>query len=249
MRPLVLLHGFTGSPASLGPVVDRLDGARCTIPALVGHDPRLDDDRSVESFDAEVARLARRIAARGAGPVHVAGYSLGARLALGLLSSRPELFASATLIGVHPGLTSPSEITARRLADQAWCELLEREGIAAFVAAWEAQPLFGSQSRLSPAARAAQRAIRLSHSPDGLARALRATGLGGMPDLHARLARVTPHVDVVVGELDEKFRALAAPLVASLPDASLEVVSNAGHNLPLECPDAVARAIARGALT
>ena len=47
-------------------------------------------------------------------------------------------------------------------------------------------------------------------------------------------------VELVVGERDEKFRAIAERMEAALPDARLHVVAGAGHAVQLEAPDAVA---------
>lgn len=237
MRPLFLLHGFTGSAESFRFVTALLDAPLVLAPALTGHGAESD----AADFDAEIERLAQ-IASTLPAPAHLAGYSLGARVGLGLLLCHPELFASATLIGVHPGLSHPTERAARRLGDESWCALLEREGLAAFVAAWQAQPLLATQARLPRAVRDAERAIRLSHTALGLARSLRATGLAAMPSYAARLHEIRTPVEVLVGGLDRKFHALPHP-------GTRQVVAGAGHNLLIECPDAVARAIARGART
>ena len=47
-------------------------------------------------------------------------------------------------------------------------------------------------------------------------------------------------VELVVGERDEKFRAIAERMAERLPDARLHVVEGAGHAVHLERPDAVA---------
>lgn len=242
---VVLLHGFTGSPASWDDVVARLEPRpEILAPALAGHDPA-DSGDGGESFAGETERLLARIVAwAGAGPVHLAGYSLGARLALALAARNPELFVSATLIGVNPGLTGPAERADRRAADGRWLELLDR-GIAAFVDEWERLPLWASQSRLPPARLAAQRAQRLRHDARGLQRSLRATGLGEMPDLRPQLARVQLPVTLMVGADDPKFLALAEETAALLPDGRVVVVPGAGHNLPLERPEAVATELNR----
>ncbi len=245
MRPIVLLHGFTGSPSSWWRVIEALGAPLVLVPALLGHGGR-HDAAAVRGFDEELDRLALLIRAASAGPAHIAGYSLGARLALGLVLRHPELFASASLIGVHPGLSHPTERMARRLIDEAWCDLLQRDGLGAFVDAWEAQPIFFGQS---PEQRAAQREIRLSHSASGLIRSLRATGLGVMPCLEGALGRAEIPIDLLVGERDSKFVALAESVASSLPRPRLELVSGAGHNLLIERPDVVVRAIARGART
>lgn len=226
-------------------MVSRIGCSLVLMPALVGHAGR--PDPRVRSFDDEVERLALLVRRAAFGPAHLAGYSLGARLALALLLAHPDLFSSATLIGVHPGLAHPTERAARQLADAAWCRMLEEEGIDAFVAAWEAQPLFSSQSRVPRARLDEQRAERRSHQAAGLIQSLCTTGLGRMPDLAPRLGEIAVVVELLVGELDPKFRALAEEICGALAAGRVEVVSDAGHNLLLEAPDSVVRAITREA--
>ena len=242
---LVLLHGFTGAPSSWNDVVARLEPTPLVLaPALTGHDPD-HPDAGEDSFDDEVARIASLVVDWSGGePVHLAGYSLGARLALALLTARPELFASGTLIAPNPGLATAAERDARRAADERWIALLGR-GIEAFVDEWERLPLWATQSRVPAERMDAQRALRLRHDARGLARSLRALGLGVMPDLRPVLARVRATIDLMVGEEDPKFLRLADATAPMLPDARVVVVPEAGHNLPLERPEAVARELNR----
>lgn len=260
-RGLVLLHGFTGSPASWKPVRRILEddaaaarrgpvahgksfGPPVLAPALLGHDGT-PGPAGVQSFDDELDRLADaiRTAARRARPgrrafatpVHLAGYSMGARVGLGLLVRHPDLFAAATLIGVNPGLPEPERV-ARAGQDERWARLLETEGLDSFVAAWEGLPLFDTQGDLPARVLQRQRRIRLGHDPAGLARSLRVAGLGAMPDWNPALERLEMPVRLVVGEHDAKFRALAGAMAERLPRAQITVVPDAGHNVVLEDP-------------
>jgi pimeloyl-ACP methyl ester carboxylesterase len=70
-----------------------------------------------------------------------------------------------------------------------------------------------------------------------------------MPDLRPRLARVRTAVDVLVGERDDKFVALAHELCGIIPRARLTVVPGAGHNLLLERPELCSQMLERGAAT
>jgi 2-succinyl-6-hydroxy-2,4-cyclohexadiene-1-carboxylate synthase len=254
-RRLVLLHGFTGSPDSWAEVLARLDPGDAIAPALLGHDGT-PGDRAVRTFDDEVDRLAglieerwpeareseaRGSEARGPAGAHLVGYSMGGRVALGLLVRHPRLFSGATLIGASPGLCDPAERHARARRDEEWATLLESDGLDPFVAAWEALPLFATQDRASAAALDAQRRIRLAHDPRGLARSLRVTGLSSMPDYRPALPGVDLPVRVAAGADDEKFRALGQELVALLPRAELLIIEHAGHNVVLERPQEVAR--------
>jgi 2-succinyl-6-hydroxy-2,4-cyclohexadiene-1-carboxylate synthase len=189
-----------------------------------------------------VARLAESVRAAAADRVHLVGYSLGARLGLGLLLRHPDLVASATLVGLQPGLTSLAHRDRRAKQDDEWVRLLEQRGIEAFVDAWEQQALFASQARLAPELRRAQRADRLSHHPGGLAWALRSLGTARMPSYWEELPRVRIPVHLMAGQLDPKFTELGIHAARALR-CRMTVVDAAGHNLVLERPDAVASAI------
>ncbi len=168
MTPLLLLHGYAGHPDDFGAVAARLPaGSRALAEPIYGH--RGHPETGALCFEDELDRLASRLRELALPPLHVAGYSLGGRLALGLVARHPALVARATLIGSQPGLRTEAEREARRRADAAWIELLERQGVGAFAEAWEAQPLFASQRSLPAAALATVRARRRRHDPFGLA--------------------------------------------------------------------------------
>ncbi len=246
MRPLVCLHGFTGDPRAWDPVTAALPSAAMVVcPAISGHDRTL--DLAGECFEGEVDRLAGVLSGRGLGPFHLAGYSLGGRLALGLLIRHRALFASATLIGAHPGLESEEARRERVEADEGLAGMLEKQGIESFIDDWERLPLFETQSALSSAVLENQRDQRLSHQPAGLAHALRVLSLGRMPSYLGDLRRLDLPIHLMVGEHDRKFCGLAEMMVVELPEATFEVVKGAGHNLVLEAPLRVAAASASGA--
>jgi 2-succinyl-6-hydroxy-2,4-cyclohexadiene-1-carboxylate synthase len=239
---LALLHGFTGSPASFRAVTVALpQGAVVAAPLLVGHGAP-SADGGVNGFEGEVDRLASLLRA-GASAWHLAGYSLGGRLALGLLVRHPELFTGATLIGASPGLASEGERAERRATDERWCTLLEERGIEAFVADWEAQPLLAPGADLGEEARRGQRKERLANEPLGLARSLRLTGLGAMPSYWEALGRIAVPTTLMVGARDAKFTGIARRMADRLPGSTLEIVPGAGHSVLLERPDAVARVL------
>jgi 2-succinyl-6-hydroxy-2,4-cyclohexadiene-1-carboxylate synthase len=206
----------------------------------LGHDGT-DGERGAASFEQEVDRLAEQVAAQALGRAHLAGYSLGARVALGLLVRHRELFDAATLLGVHPGLETERERRERLALDLAWQRILHDEPLDAFCERWEAQPIFESQKRLDAAVLAEQRRLRLGHHRAGLGRALAVLGLGAMPCYRKSLPSLDLPLRLVVGELDVRFTALARSMVTSLPRADLFIVSGAGHNVLLEQPGVVAR--------
>ncbi len=243
MSHVLALHGFTGAPESFAELAALLPSGALLCPALSGHG--LAPNTASQDFAAEVERLAAWLRARSSERVVVLGYSLGARVALGLCVSHPELFSAALLIGVNPGLGTDAERRERIAWETHLIELLETEGLTAFLTEWESLPLFASQSALSPERRSAQRRIRESHLAAGLAHALRALGTGRMPDLSPQLGSISFPVTLMVGEQDAKFRALAERTLPALREGHLAVVPGAGHNPLLEAPAAVAAELTR----
>lgn len=174
--------------------------------------------------------------ADGAGPV--VGYSMGARIALHYAMRYPERVTRLVLESGSPGLATAEERAERRAADEALAHRLERDGIEAFVDAWERLSLFDSRAALPEAERARVRALRLANDPSSLAAALRGLGTGALPSLWDRLPTLRIPTLLVVGALDRKFVAIAERMVVSLPRADLIVVPAAGHTVHLERPAA-----------
>lgn len=246
MTGLVLLHGFTGSPASFAAVVPLLrvrhPGLRILSPWLLGHGPA--PELGPQRFEVEVDRVAALVRSARFSGAHLCGYSLGARLALGLLARHASSFSGATLIGVNPGLSAASERAERVGSDERWAELLLRAGVSGFLEAWQAQPLFASQAQLPAATLAQQQQARAVHTARGLAHALRVLGLGQMPDYRGVLCGARLRVRLLVGALDRKFLAIAQKLRES-SRVELHSVPGAGHNLLLEAPEGVAGVLTR----
>ncbi len=231
----LLLHGFTGTAQSLV----ELDAAAGSVtPTLGGHL----GTAVVGGFWDEVERLA----ALGRDCAGLFGYSLGGRLALGVLARYPERFAHAVIVSAHPGLTTEDERAKRREGDARFVDVLTERGLTAFVDIWQALPLWASQGDLPVAVKAAQREQRLRHDATGLAQSLIHHGLGEMPDLRAELRKVRSSVELVVGERDAKFAALGHELCGLIPGARLTVAAAAGHNLLLERPQLLAGLLQRG---
>ena len=235
-RPLILLHGFTQTRQSWRQTIAALPhGYRALAPDLPGH------GHAAERRPASFAACTAYVRALAPGPITLAGYSMGGRIALHAALALPGLVERLVLIGASPGIADQREREARRRADDALADRIEQIGIEPFAAEWGSQPLFaGQDDRVAAAAHA----DRLRNTPAGLAAALRGLGTGVMPPLWGRLGELGMPVTLVVGERDEKFRAIAERMAAALPDGEVAVIAGAGHAAQLERPEAVAAAIA-----
>lgn len=229
---IVLLHGFTQTGHSWDPTIAALgERYRALAPDIRGHG-RAAGVRPIDfaAVHADVLALAPR-------RFELAGYSMGGRIALAVALAAPERVSRLILIGASPGLADPEERRARRAADDALAARIEGEGIEAFASAWSSLPLWAGQP---PDVAAVAHAERLSQSADGLAAALRGLGTGVMEPLWDRLPSLELPVTLIAGERDAKFRGIAERMAAELANATLHVVTEAGHAVQLERPEAVA---------
>jgi 2-succinyl-6-hydroxy-2,4-cyclohexadiene-1-carboxylate synthase len=243
LRPLLLLHGFTGRGSSWTAFAAavRRHGRRTIIVDLPGHGRSGDSPdparMSVERTADDLAAILGRV---DAAPAAVLGYSLGARIALRLAVAHPEVVARLLLESPSAGIADARAREERRRADDDLAETIERDGIEAFVDRWEHNPVFATHAVLDPRATACQRAIRLANDPHGLAQSLRGAGQGVMDPLHDRLGELEAPTLVIAGSLDPA-RHRAEEVAAGIPGARLAVIDGAGHTPHLERPDAFRR--------
>jgi 2-succinyl-6-hydroxy-2,4-cyclohexadiene-1-carboxylate synthase len=233
---LILLHGFTQTGRSWQPVRQALAARyRALAPDLPGHgDFSARRPASFAACDAYLRVLA-------GDPITLAGYSMGGRIALHAALALAGRVERLVLIGASPGLAGAAERSARATADAALADRIETIGLAEFVREWSAQPLFAGMPRGIAELAVAD---RMRNTAAGLAAALRGLGTGAMPPLWDRLVELELPVELVAGERDQKFRAIAEQMQAALPDARLHVVPGAGHAVQLEAPEAVAALLA-----
>lgn len=172
------------------------------------------------------------------GPVDLAGYSMGGRVALAFAVRHPERVRRLVLESASPGLATEGERAARRHEDESLADWIEHTGIKAFVARWEALPLFETQKALPAHVREAHRARRWMNHPASLAASLRGMGTGALPPSWGSLPGLRVPVLLMAGVHDRKFVEIARRMAAELPLARLELVEDAGHAIHLERPDA-----------
>ena len=242
--PLVMLHGFTGTGEFWTPVANRLPAWRCVFPDLPGHGGTGAPIPPEEwRLDRAADSLLALLDAMGIDDFALAGYSMGGRLALSVALKSPARVKALALVGATPGIADAKEREARQGSDTELARRIETGGIAAFSAAWEANPLFATQANLDDATRRAMREQRLAQDASALAASLRAFGTGFQPPLHDELPRLEMPVLAMAGALDAKFSAIAREMAGRIPGARACLVEGAGHAVPLERPDAFAHEI------
>lgn len=181
-----------------------------------------------------LAEMAADILAAFAGPLAVAGHSMGARVAVEMWRQAPGRINRLALLdtGTHAGTEAEKPGRARRMA------LAHEAGMAALCDDW--LPAMLHPDHAADAAMIAPlRAMVLAKTPQIHDRQIKA--LLGRPDAVPTLKTVTCPVLVAVGAQDQWSPVAQHQAIAALvPQARLHIIENAGHFAPFEQPDAVA---------
>ncbi|WP_319773511.1 alpha/beta fold hydrolase [Breoghania sp.] len=187
----------------------------------------------LEGMD-DLSEMARHCLSLAEGPLHVAGHSMGARIAMEMARMAPERVERLALLdtGIHP-------LKEGEPAKRAEIVAFAREnGMRALAERWlpgmvhpdrhEDATLMGALSEMV-----------MRRDPEEHARQIAA--LVGRPDASRYLSEITCPTLLVVGRQDVWSPvAQHEDMLALLPDARLEIIEDAGHFAPVEQPDAVA---------
>jgi 2-succinyl-6-hydroxy-2,4-cyclohexadiene-1-carboxylate synthase len=224
----VLIHGFTQSAGSWAGIARALAQDH-TLIALdaPGHGHSA-------AVAADLPRGADLMLEAAGGPAAWMGYSMGGRFALYVAHRHPEQVRRLVVVSATGGIDDPAARAARRDADESLAVRIEQEGVEAFVRWWLNRPLFATLPKAAAALDS-----RLGGTAAGLASSLRLAGTGSQQPLWSRLPELQMPVLVVAGELDDVYLAHGRRLVDSIgANATLAVISGAGHACHLEQPTA-----------
>ncbi|HEX8441501.1 2-succinyl-6-hydroxy-2,4-cyclohexadiene-1-carboxylate synthase [Archangium sp.] len=244
-RPLLLLHGFTGNRSSFDHLRPLLgEKVRAIAVDLPGHGEtplptRTGREGFLETVDALVAVLDELKVPTA----NLLGYSQGARFALAAALRRPERFGRLIMESGSPGLHRRQERTERRAKDAELATFIRQRGVEAFVAHWEAQPIFAGLRKLPAEQQETLRTRRGACTVEGLVGALDCLGLGVQPDYWPELQRQRLPTLLLTGALDDKFTQIARRMAAELPVVWRRTFEDCSHAPHLEVPEEYAREV------
>jgi 2-succinyl-6-hydroxy-2,4-cyclohexadiene-1-carboxylate synthase len=184
------------------------------------------------------------VAAEGWGTAAIAGYSLGGRLGLQTALSFPEAFPVFIGVSTTAGIDDEAERARRVDSDSALASRLRSGGdFAGFLREWWHQPVFASPARLGDDL---ERFVtsRQRRDPVRMAACLETWSSGRMPSHWFTLPFYPGRTLMLSGEVDTKYTATAERMQAGFQNAEHMVVPGAGHQLLMEKPQEVARAMA-----
>lgn len=234
-KPLVLLHGFTGSGETWRPFMEVWASEFKVIAIdLPGHGNTQTDHfpGMLECCD-ELASLFDELNIQ---TCHLLGYSMGGRIALSFTMCHPNRVLSLLLESTSPGLESIQERQQRRQWDQRLADKIVQNGVEAFVAEWEQIPLFASQYDLPAKTKANIQKERLAQSADGLSQSLIKMGTGTQPSWWGHLHLLNMPIILIVGSLDRKFIHINKKMAEEIHQSKLIIVDDAGHAVHVEQP-------------
>jgi 2-succinyl-6-hydroxy-2,4-cyclohexadiene-1-carboxylate synthase len=160
------------------------------------------------------------------------GYSLGGRIGLRLLETRPDLFDHYVFVSTHSGLTSEADKEARMINDQKWIDRLHQSSWDEFLTAWNAQDVLKDSI--------AAKRPETSYMKDRLVAALLDYSLGKQKDYSALIAEHQDRITWVVGDQDTKFLNLAENLKQKKILLDYKRISS-GHRILFDNPEGLAK--------
>jgi pimeloyl-ACP methyl ester carboxylesterase len=187
---------------------------------------------------ASITAMAEAILADAPPRFSLAGHSMGARVALQIVSVAPERVERLALLdtGIHP----PGEGEAGKR--QILLDVSAQEGMTALADRWLPPMVREGTLADRPDLRVALYAMVERMSP--AIHRNQISALLGRPDAGAVLPGITCPVLVGVGEFDQwSPPAQHEAIVAAIPHATYVVFSGSGHMAPMEAPEAVTAAL------
>ncbi len=232
-RPhLLFIHGFLGSGDDWNTFRDALSGEY--------HSSSIDLDQWSPCEEYSLEFIAEQIAQsldEDAGGTIVIGYSMGARVALSLALRNPELLRALILESPSAGIAEESERQQRAEKDARLAAMIREEGMESFLERWYSIPLFESLRRKPLKLAALKEKILLRQQQEQAAYMLEKLSPGRAPNYWPELFKLQLPTLLIAGELDTKFSDSAREMAEVLPQATLKIIKDTGHNIHLEKPE------------
>jgi len=235
--PVVFLHGFMGTGADWHKIAERCAKSFfCLMPDLPGHGHNIELPLSQPlNFDIVATDLNNFFEQLNLDNVALVGYSMGGRLALYTALRFPHKIKALVLESSNPGIAVEQGRQTRAEADDRWAETLLSEGIDIFVEQWYEMDLFHTLKSY-PQHFKQTKEKRKRNDAQWAAKIIRELSPGRQPSLWEDLDSLPMPVMLMAGALDSKYSEMMAVMKARIPQATVEIVPDAGHNIHLEKP-------------
>lgn len=227
-RPLLLLHGFTGSRDDFADVAGDLeDLGRLVIPDQRGHGGSSNPGRGY-SFEQLVADLLALFDAAAIARADLLGHSLGGMVALRFALAHPARVASLVLMDTGARAAPPIDPAMDRTM-----AIVRAKGMERIADKLGTLPLVGEDldiARIEGEERHRARGRAKLAALDPEAFVTLAPLLSDHEPVADRLGEIRCPVTVIVGEHDRAFVPLSHELARGIAGATLVTIPGAGHS-------------------
>lgn len=244
-RPLLLVHGFTGSRNDFDPVIGPLAdlGWHVVAPDLRGHgDSSQPADEEAYSFPAFADDMVAVVDALGWDTFVLLGHSMGGMVAQMITLAVPDRVRGLVLMD-----TSHTHVHVDPELVELGIKIAREEGLDTLVTLQrDLEDPLATPAHLRLCATVPGYADRGEDNTRRSSPAMYASMARHITSDHDRLAELAavrcPAL-VIVGEQDTPFLAPSERMAATIPGARLEVLADAGHSPQFESPDEWWRAV------
>ena len=224
---LLFVHGFPLSRGTWSKQVDAFKSShRVIAPDLrgLGESEATAGPVSMIRFAEDLYALIQHL---HAGPIILAGHSMGGYVALAFAKAYPQALRGLVLVGTKAGADTPEGAATRR----ATAEKVRENGASVVVDAMVSKML--SASNTDAAMAASVRGFMASSKPEGVIGAL--LGMAERPDAGAWLREIRVPTLVIAG-LDDTIipSSESEALAKAIPGAQLKLIPKAGHLVAFE---------------
>jgi 2-succinyl-6-hydroxy-2,4-cyclohexadiene-1-carboxylate synthase len=212
MAMILFLHGFLGSP----------NDAQLIQRFLPDHTVSAWPLGRGSNWDDEIFRVAQEMGSAAT----VLGYSMGARLALGLAVTDPTVVSRLVLISGNPGLTSDEARCNRRYQDLQWRQATETMPTEEFLRLWYTQSVFANEpGPLINELVAEKLGLQVYRQLEIFDR----LSIAAQPNYWPALPGLNVPTLCIAGSRDPKYVAMAMDMADQLPHGEVAMIAAAGH--------------------
>ena len=220
---ITFIHGFLGHPDDWSEVIELLPGEhQCKAISLPSCDEQVDFVEYCQGLSSQIEDNSI-----------IVGYSLGARLALGIALNSDKKINRLILESGNPGIAESTEREQRLEQDNSLAKMLTKQRLKDFLERWYSQEIFSSlRDRRKRLVKVKSQQLNLETTKSIL------LGLtpAKMPNFWPQLNQLSMPCLYISGELDEKYCRIGAEFTKQLPNSEHRIVGNTGHNVHLENP-------------
>ncbi len=231
---IFFLHGFWGTPDDFDEVKKYLVGVQSSsdIQITPVELEKYDSTKGLKDF----ADCLNAKASQTKGKKYLVGYSMGGRLALHALMSKPELWSGAVLISTHPGLREPKDKAARTHWQNQWAEKFLTLSQQDLEQQWGAQEVF---KQTTPQ----EKSELTNEKRRFLATALMQWGSDRHLFTWSELKNSKTPLLWCMGEEDHKYQQLLMDMRTNSLPGDFVSIPRAGHRVIFDQPEVLAKKI------